>query len=65
MNYLDNANQKIVDYFKMLESNFPEWLVDYINTKELLNQQYISITCGTIYSDLFESHYFFSSLTIQ
>ena len=62
MNYLNNANKKTIDYFKMLEPDFPEWLVDYINTKELLNQQYISITCGTIYSDLFESHYFFSSL---
>ncbi len=28
----------------------------------MLKQQYISITCGTIYSDLFESSYFFSSL---
>lgn len=62
MNYLDNVNKITLDYFKMLESDFPEWLVDYINTKELLNQQYISVTCGTIYSDLFESHYFFSSL---
>lgn len=35
---------------------------DYINTKELLKQQYISITCGTIYSNLFESDFFFSSL---
>jgi hypothetical protein len=62
MNYLDNVNKITLDYFRMLESDFPEWLVDYINTKELLNQQYISVTCGTIYSDLFESHYFFSSL---
>lgn len=62
MNYLDNINKKTMDYLKILEPHFPEWLVDYINTKELLNQQYISITCGTIYSDLFESHYFFSSL---
>ena len=28
----------------------------------MLKQQDISITCGTIYSDLFESDYFFSSL---
>lgn len=62
MNYLDNINKITLEYFKMLEPDFPEWLVDYINTKELLYQQYISVTCGTIYSDLFESHYFFSSL---
>jgi hypothetical protein len=30
--------------------------------KELLKQRYISMTCGTIYSDLFESEFFFSSL---
>lgn len=62
MNYLDKVDNRIKEYFNVLESEFPEWLIDYINTKELLQQQYISITCGTIYSDLFESHFFFSSL---
>ena len=62
MNYLDNLDNKTKDYFDVLEPNFPEWLIEYINTEEMLKQQYISITCGTIYSDLFESDYFFSSL---
>ena len=62
MNYLDKINKKTKDYFDILEPNFPEWLVEYINTEDMLKQQYISITCGTIYSDLFESRYFFSSL---
>lgn len=62
MDYLDTVDKRTIEYFKVLEPNFPEWLKDYINTKELLNQQYISVTCGTIYTDLFESHYFFSSL---
>jgi len=48
-------------YFNLLEPNFPIWLNDYINTFELHKQKYISITCGTIYSDLFESDFFFSS----
>ena len=61
-NYYDNVNKKIKEYFKILEPNFPEWLNEYINTKELLHQQYISITCGTIYSKLFENDFFFSSL---
>ena len=60
--YLDKVNNEIKNYFKILEPNFPEWLNEYINTKELLKQQYISITCGTIYSNLFESNFFFSSL---
>jgi len=62
MNYLDKLNKRTEEYFKILEPNFPEWLIEYINTEEMLKQQYISITCGTIYSDLFESSYFFSSL---
>ena len=62
MNYIDNLDNQIKDYFKILEPNFPNWLNDYINTKELLHQQYISVTCGTIYSNLFESSTFYSSL---
>lgn len=52
----------IRDYFNVLEPNFPEWLNDYIETKELLKQRYISVTCGKIYSNLFEIDFFFSSL---
>lgn len=61
-NYFNNIKQEIKDYLNILEPNFPEWLNEYINTKELLSQSYISVTCGTIYSKLFESDFFFSSL---
>lgn len=57
--YYDNISKEIKDYFEILEPNFPEWLNEYIDTKELLSQQYISVTCGTIYSNLFESDFFF------
>ena len=60
--YYNNISKEIKYYFKILEPDFPEWLNEYIDTKELLSQQYISVTCGTIYSDLFESNFFFSSL---
>ena len=60
--YYDHVHEKIKKYFEILEPNFPEWLNEYINTKELLSQQYISVTCGTIYTDLFKSDFFFSSL---
>lgn len=60
--YYNNASKEIKEYFKVLEPEFPEWLNEYIDTKELLSQQYISVTCGTIYSDLLESKFFFSSL---
>lgn len=62
MNYLENVDKRIIEYLNILEPEFPGWLNDYINTKELLSQRYISITCGTIYSNLFESDFFFSSL---
>ena len=62
MKYIDSVDKKVLDYFNVLEPSFPEWLNDYIETKELLKQKYISVTCGTIYSDLFESEFFFSSL---
>lgn len=60
--YYNNLNKDIKAYFNILSPEFPQWLNEYIDTKELLSQQYISITCGTIYSDLFESDFFFSSL---
>ena len=62
MNYLEKADKRIIEYLRIIEPIFPVWLNDYINTKELLSQQYISVTCGAIYSDLFESNFFFSSL---
>ena len=60
--HYSNLNKEIKQYFKILEPHFPEWLHDYINTKELLKQKYISVTCGTIYSNLFESDFFYSNL---
>lgn len=53
---------KTARYFRILSPDFPDWLHDYINTKELQTQKYISTTCGTIYTDLFSSHIFYSSL---
>ena len=59
---MNKIDKKIKDYFKILEPNFPKWLIKYINTKEMLHQKYISMTCGTIYSKLFESTFFYSAL---
>ena len=49
-------------FHAILESDFPEWLQEYIETPVLQRQKHISITCGMIYSDLFESQRFYSSL---
>ena len=48
------------EYFKILSADFPKWLREYINTSELQTQKYISVTCGTLYSDLFDSDVFYS-----
>ena len=53
---------KTTNYFKTLSPDFPDWLHDYINTRELQTQKYISTTCGTIYTDLLDYHIFYSSL---
>lgn len=52
----------IREFHAILEPDFPEWLQEYIETPALQKQKYISTTCGTIYSDLFESQRFYSSL---
>ena len=31
MNYLDKLNKRTEEYFKILEPNFPEWLIDPIS----------------------------------
>lgn len=61
-NYLENISNFKKEYFKILSNEFPEFLNDYINTKEMLKQNDISISCGTIYSKLFNDRIWYSSL---
>ena len=56
------VEELIREFHAILEPDFPEWLQEYIETPVLQKQKYISTTCGTIYSDLFESQRFYSSL---
>ena len=60
--YLDTVDDRIKQYFSVLSEDRPERLVELLQAPELLQQQHISITCGTIYSDLFPSKFFYSSL---
>ena len=62
MRYFDCIDKRKKEYFKILTPEFPEWLHKYIDTKEMLFQQYISVSCGTIYSKLYPIKYFYSSL---
>ena len=62
MNYIDTVDNSINEYFKVLSNDYPEWMNEYINTKELLQQQYISVTCGKIYAKMFNLKHNISSL---
>ena len=52
--------ENLKKYLNMLEKNFPEFLNDYINTKEMQRLGYISVSCGTIYSKLYDLGYYSS-----
>lgn len=62
MRYIDKINDRVREYYKILEPNFPEWLNDYIDTEKLLKTQHISVSCGTIYTNLSKYKFFYSSL---
>ena len=34
--YFENLNVEIKEYLKILSPEFPEWLLEYINTPEML-----------------------------
>ena len=54
MKYIEKTNNLIKDYFEILSPDFPEWLNEYIETDRMQKQKYISVTCGKIYSKLFD-----------
>ena len=54
MKYIEKKSKLIKDYFKILSPEYPNWLDEYIETERMLKQQYISVTCGKIYSKLFD-----------
>ena len=62
MKYIETRNELIKDYFKILSPIFPDWLNEYIKTERMLKQQYISVTCGKIYSKLFNYEEDYNSL---
>ncbi len=59
-NYLESLDEKIQKYFKILSKEFPEFLNDYINTPEMQRQARISISCGTIYSKMYDQMWYSS-----
>ena len=59
-NYLENLDETIQKYFKILSNEFPEFLYDYINTPEMQKQARISVSCGTIYSKMYNQMWYSS-----
>ena len=60
--YFEGLNKEIKEYFKILSEEFPEWLDDYIETKEMQRISKISMSCGTDYSKCFNIRYWYSNL---
>ena len=44
----------IKEYYEILSPQYPNWLNEYIEAEKMLKQQYVSVTCGKIYSKLFD-----------
>ena len=59
-NYIDMLNETIKSYYKILSEDFPEFLNEYINTPEMLKQAKISVSCGTIYSKMYNQMWYSS-----
>lgn len=62
MNYYENLNPEVKEYFNILCPVFPNWLLDYIDTPEMQRINKISMSCGTDYSKCFNVRYFYSNL---
>ena len=61
--YLENLNDEIQSYLNILSPKFPDWLLDYIYTPEMLRLDNISMTCGTSYTKVYTHKYYYSVLT--
>ncbi len=58
--YLNSLDETIQKYFKILSKEFPEFLYDYIETPEMQKQAGISVSCGTIYSKMYDQMWYSS-----
>lgn len=61
-NYLENLNDETKQYFKILSPDFPEWLIEYIETPEMQRIYGTSMSCGTDYTKVFNLKYWYSNL---
>ncbi len=62
INYLDTLNDEIKEYLKILSPEFPKWLLEYIHTPEVLRLDGVGMSCGTLYTKVYNDKYYYSSL---
>ena len=61
-NYFEKLDPSLKKYFKILSNEIPDFLYEYINVPEMQKQAGVSVSCGTIYSKLFQHGFWYSSL---
>ena len=61
--YFNNLNEEVKRYLEILSPEFPKWLIEYINTPEMIRLDGIGMSCGTLYTKVYNDKYFYSSLT--
>lgn len=55
-------NDEIRQYLELLSPEFPEWLLEYIYTPEMLRLDEIGMSCGREYTKIYNDKYFYSIL---
>lgn len=60
--YFETLNGLIKQYFNILSDEVPDFLYEYIGTKEIQKQGRISVSCGTCYTELCDKGLWYSSL---
>ena len=62
-NYIKNLNPIIKNYFNILSPNgIPDFIYEYINTKEMQRIGRISVSCGTNYTKIFNHKFNYTNL---
>jgi len=61
-NYLNSLNEEVKQYFKILSPEFPQWLLEYIETPEMQRIHTTSMSCGLDYTKLYNIKYWYSNL---
>ena len=60
--YLETLNPILKEYYSILSKDFPDFLIDYIETPRMQKQDRISCSCETYYSKMYNIELWYSSL---